>query len=185
MIKRLSIIIALTAIFSGCVAQWKGVTTQNNKVNQNGLALTLPDGWVTLKVNKELQITSFDGPSLNQISVETIKLKDMEKELKISIPTELDSLDASKQFIAYWSSKTGVSEFEVISNKFVESNGQPFFKVEWKFKDENGLTVRNVSQGYTKNGSLTHVAYSAPGIHYYDKSFSVYEDLCNNMVVAD
>ncbi len=179
MIKRLIIMLFTTVFLSGCAAQWQGVTTSNKVIKQNGLTLELPEGWVTIKINENLQITSLDGPGLNQISVETIKLKDIEKKLKIELSKDIDTLDASKQFLAYWSSQTGISEFDITSNNYVEQNDHSYFKIQWQFKDTSGVLVRNISQGFVANGLLTHVAFSAPHTHYFDKSESAYNEILN------
>lgn len=185
MIKRLIIMLFTTVILFGCAAQWQGVTTSNKVIKQNGLTLELPEGWVTIKINENLQITSLDGPGLNQVSVESIKLKDIEKKLKIELARDIDALDASKQFLAYWSSQTGISEFDIISNNYVEHNGQSYFKIQWQFKDTSGVVVRNISQGFVANGMLTHVAFSAPRTHYFDKSLMAYNEILSALSQSD
>lgn len=178
---RLTLVMFVFFALNGCVAQWKIVTDKNQTITQNGVSIDLPLGWVTISPKKTLQLTSFDGPSLNIISIETIKLKDIEKALKIKLPEEMDMLFTSKQFIAFWSHKTGISEFTVSSNNYVEQNGHDFFKVEWFFKDENGVTVNNISQGTIVAKQLVSIGYSAPRIHYFDKSFNDFNVLLQSM----
>ena len=100
---NLFISIVLLIFLSGCGAQWHRVNSENSRIDRHGLELELPKGWVTIPLNKSMQVTSNDGPLLNSIVVETILLKDIEKKLKITLPKEIDSLNASKQFLAYWS----------------------------------------------------------------------------------
>lgn len=178
---KLSLVIFTFIILNGCVAQWALVTDKNQTITQSGISISLPLGWVTISPRKTLQLTSFDGPSLNMITIETIKLKDIEKELKIKLPDDMDMLFTSKQFIAFWSRKTGISEFTVSSNNYIEQNGHDFFKVEWFFKDESGVTVKNISQGTIIAGELVNVGYSAPKIHYYNKSFNDFNVLLGSM----
>lgn len=165
--KNIGLVIFASLLLGGCVAQWKAVNSQNRIIAQSGTQVELPLGWVSIEVNKKLAVVSNDGPSLNAVAIETLALADIQKELKSGVDANMDMLEASKKYLAFWSKRNNIADFDIVKEDFVEIDGRGHYVVEWTFKDENGTTVRNIAQGTVKNNSIVNIAYSAPNIHYF------------------
>jgi len=181
--KRIIGLLICILVVSGCAPQWKRVSEKNRVIQQQGLQLELPINWVTIASNKKSQFTSFDGPSLNAIVMETIEFKDVEKKLKIKLTEELDVLTASKHFLAYWSKTTGISEFSLDANSFIDQDGISYFKLSWHFVDTDGVTVKSLVQGTILRKNIVVVGYSAPKTYYFDKTFVEFEKVLQTIKI--
>lgn len=180
-LKHISLVAIVAIGLSGCVAQWEKVSSKNKTVSQSGMMLELPDNWVVINPNKKLHIVSHDGPSLNSITIEKIELADMSKKLNVPVSQSMDMLEASKKFLSYWSKSTGVSEFDVVTEDYVETQGKGQFYIEWTFKDPEGATIRTISQGTIIGNALINVGYTAPNIHYFDKHSDAFKSILSSI----
>lgn len=167
--RKITIVIFATLILGGCVAQWQAVTNQNQLVTQAGTQVELPVGWVSIEVNKKFTLASIDGPGLNALSIESIPLSDIQKELKTGVNSDMDMLEASKKYLAYWSKKSGISDFDIVHEDFVEIKGQGHYVVKWTFKDDNGTTLSNIAQGTVRGEKIVNIEFRAPSIHYFER----------------
>ena len=175
--RKLSLVLLATLVLGGCVAQWTKVTNLNNKITQSGMTVELPVGWVGLAVNKKLQVASKDGMGLNALVVETLPFSDIQKSLDIKIDSNMDMLEASKKYLAYWSKQHNITDFDVAVEDYVELAGKGHFYIEWTYKDSNGTTMRNATQGTVKSASIVNVLFAAPNIYYYEKNISIVKDI--------
>jgi len=176
-LKKLLVLVTTIAALSGCVAQWQQVNQQNRTVTQSGMTVDLPIGWVSLNFNEKLNLSSTDGPSLNSVVVETLSLKDIAKKLKVPVDNNMDMLEASKKYIAYWSSQKSITDFDVVEEDYIELASKGHYYVEWTYKDENGTTIRQAAQGTVKGGDILNVTFTAPDIYYYKKSIATVKDI--------
>jgi GMP synthase PP-ATPase subunit len=180
-LSKIFVVVSAVVMLSACVAQWQNVSSANQTVQQSGMSIDLPVGWVSIAVNKQLQIASKDGPGLNTLALETVEFKDMEKSLKVNIDKNMDMLEASKKYIAYWSNANQIPDFDIIKEDFVEVQGIGHFYVEWKIKDKQGSTIRYLAQGTIKNDSIVAVLYAAPNIYYYDKNLPIVKSVFSSI----
>ncbi len=178
--RRLLVLVAAVTILNGCVT-WKQVTVSNKTVTQSGMSLDLPVGWVSIKLNSNLNIVSKDGPSLNSIAIETSPFKTISKVLKVSVDNSLDMLEASKKFIAFWSKNRGITDFDIVKEDYVEIVGKGYFIVEWTFKDENGMTVRQISQGTVHGNNIVTITFAAPNIYYYGENVETVKEVFSSV----
>ncbi|MGQ8364733.1 hypothetical protein [Glaciecola sp. 1036] len=176
-IKRILVVSLTIVLLSGCVAQWQKVNSKNAKVTQQGMTITLPDGWVTIAVNKNLTIASKDGPSLNSMLIETIPFSTLEKVLETKIKSDMDVLEASKTYISYWSKMNNVTDFDIVSEDYREMDSVGHYFVEWTHRDSNGTTMRHVTQGTIKGKNLVKVSFSAPNIHYFNENLPAFNQV--------
>lgn len=175
-----NLLVALIAIasiiISGCGVTWEPVSEKNKIVTVGVMSVEMPAGWNVIRLDKNNNVASKDGPALNALFVEELPFKDIEKILKIKLSHNMDALEASKQYMAFWSSQTKNSTFDVVREDYVERDGKGHYIIEWTFKDENGTTIRNLAQGRVEGGSIFNIHFIAPQIHYYDKSIQAAEN---------
>jgi len=192
--KILALPIAL-ALVGGCAPMpyWTLTDDLNRVMTSTSFEMNVPAGWSRtttadtweqVKVDDKVQTllleqvtASRDGVGIHAITVTrrypdtafpTIKKKSSEKMLP---------LEAADLYVSELRKRNGLERLRVLSNKPTQINGKQGFELVMEFKNDDGLRIRMVSNGFVDKTGFYTINYRAPVLYYYDRDYSDYTKL--------
>lgn len=195
MIRKISSLLVLLALVSACAPTpyWTLTENDNRVLKSTSFEITVPAGWTRtttadtwerIMVDDKPQTllleqvtASRDGVGIHAITVTrrypdtafpTIKKKSNPKMLP---------LDAADLYVSELRKRNGLERLKVVSNKPAMINGKQGFELVMEFKNDDGLRIRIVSNGFVDKTGLYTINYRAPVLYYYDRDYGDYARL--------
>lgn len=193
--KKFFILIAIALITSGCTrpAYWTLTDDMNSAVKSTSFQFTVPEGWVRsteadtwerIEIDNELQTIMLesmsitrDGTRLHGMSV-TRRYPDTafptlkKKSNPNMLPPEVADL-----YVAELRKRSGLERLKVISNKPAKINNKQGFELVMEYKNDDGLRIRIVSNGFVDKTGFYTINYRAPYLYYYQRDYDEYKKL--------
>jgi PsbP len=167
--------LALLLLLSGCaISHW---TQAGGRYAPDSRQFTveLPQGWMRIRGGGEL-LTTRDGLQLQQIFTLVTRFHEQAKEGKTitkgMLPEEAAEIIADRVVTQGLPRGTALLE-----NSPATLSGQPAFKLAYRYKTEDGLTMRSLLYGLVGEDALYLVGYTAPERYYYDLDLPTFESV--------
>jgi hypothetical protein len=174
---RIVTAVMLSFLLSACNT-WQRIDESSSVIETDQYRVTMPMGWVQLKVNNHLLVTR-DGPDLQKIEItvsESSKAfaaieKGSSEELLPSELAELYIADLRKQH------KNGLPSLEVLSNAPATVDGHDGFQLMLRYRADNGLFYNQRVTGFAAKDAFYCIFYRAPALHYYALDDTQYDEV--------
>jgi hypothetical protein len=193
--KKILALSMLLALVGGCapVPYWTLTDDANGVLKSTSFEMTVPAGWTrTTTADTWEQVTvddkaqtlllerataSRDGVGIHAITVirrypdtafPTIKKKSSAKMLP---------LEAADLYVSELRKRNGLERLKVLSNKPAQIDGKQGFELVMEFKNDDGLRIRIVSNGFVDKTGFYTINYRAPVLYYYDRDYHDYAKL--------
>lgn len=174
---RIVSIILLSVLLSACNT-WQRIDASSSHVETDRYSVTVPVGWVQLKVGNHLLITR-DGPDLQNIRISVAEAekafaaieKDASEALLPSELAELYIANLRKQH------KNGLPSLEIVSNRPAAVDGHNGFELMLRYKSDNGLWYNQKVTGFATGNAFYSIVYRAPALHYYARDDRQYSEV--------
>jgi len=185
----------LLALVGGCAQTpyWTLTDNDNRVLKSTSFEMTVPAGWTRtttadtweqVKVDDKLQTllleqvtASRDGVSLHAITVTRRYPDTAFPTLKKKASANMQPLEVADLYVSELRKRYGLERLRVVSNKPAQINGKQGFELVMEFKNDDGLRLRIVSNGFVDKTGFYTINYRAPVLYYYDRDYSDYAKL--------
>ena len=145
---------------------------------------TTADTWEQVKVDDKPQTllleqvtASRDGVSLQAITVTRRYPDTAFPTIKKKTRADMQPLEVADLYVSELRKRYGLERLRVLSNKPAQINGKQGFELVMEFKNDDGLRLRIVSNGFVDKTGFYTINYRAPVFYYYDRDYSDYAKL--------
>jgi hypothetical protein len=185
----------LLALVGGCAqAPYWTVTDDANRVlKSTSFEMTVPAGWTRtttadtweqVKVDDKPQTllleqvtASRDGVSLQAITVTRRYADTAFPTIKKKTRADMLPIEAADLYVSELRKRYGLERLRVVSNKPTQINGHPGFELVMEFKNDDGLRLRIVSNGFVDKTGFYTINYRAPVLYYFERDYADYTKL--------
>jgi len=185
----------LLALVGGCAQApyWTLTDNDNRVLKSTSFEMTVPAGWTRtttadtweqVKVDDKPQTllleqvtASRDGVSLHAITVTRRYPDTAFPTLKKKTNASMQPLEVADLYVSELRKRYGLERLRVLSNKPSQINGKQGFELTMEFKNDDGLRIRIVSNGFVDKTGFYTINYRAPVLYYYDRDYADYAKL--------
>jgi hypothetical protein len=185
----------LLALVGGCAqAPYWTVTDDANRVlKSTSFEMTVPAGWTRttsadtweqVKVDDKPQTllleqvtASRDGVSLQAITVTRRYADTAFPTIKKKTRADMLPIEAADLYVSELRKRYGLERLRVVSNKPTQINGHQGFELVMEFKNDDGLRLRIVSNGFVDKTGFYTINYRAPVLYYFERDYADYTKL--------
>jgi hypothetical protein len=185
----------LLALVGGCAqAPYWTVTDDANRVlKSTSFEMTVPAGWTRtttadtweqVKVDDKPQTllleqvtASRDGVALQAITVTRRYADTAFPTIKKKTRADMLPIEAADLYVSELRKRYGLERLRVVSNKPTQINGHQGFELVMEFKNDDGLRLRIVSNGFVDKTGFYTINYRAPVLYYFDRDYADYTKL--------
>jgi len=185
----------LLALLGGCAQTpyWTLTDNDNRVLKSTSFEMTVPAGWTRtttadtweqVKVDDKPQTllleqvtASRDGVSLHAITVTRRYPDTAFPTIKKKASANMQPLEVADLYVSELRKRYGLERLKVLSNKPAQINGKQGFELTMEFKNDDGLRIRIVSNGFVDKTGFYTINYRAPVLYYYDRDYSDYAKL--------
>jgi hypothetical protein len=193
--KKILALPMLLALVGGCAPMpyWTLTDDANRVLTSTSFEMTAPTGWtrtttadtweqVTVddKVETLLleQVTaSRDGVGIQAITVTRRYPDTAFPTIKKKSSAKMLPLEAADLYVSELRKRNGLERLKVLSNKPAKINGKQGFELVMEFKNDDGLRIRIVSNGFVDKTGFYTLNYRAPVLYFYERDYDDYAKL--------
>jgi hypothetical protein len=195
MMKKILALPMLLALISGCAQApyWTLTDKDNGVLKSTSFEMTVPAGWtrtttadtwerITVDDKPQTllleQVTaSRDGLGIHAITVTRRYPDTAFPTIKKKSSANMLPLEVADLYVSELRKRNGLERLRVLSNKPAQINGKQGFELVMEFKNDNGLRIRIVSNGFVDKTGFYTINYRAPVLYYYDRDHNDYAKL--------
>jgi len=171
---RLPALLFLSLILTGC-PPWQ--TVQGTYTSSEYFEVKVPDGWRRYTHASEELLITYDGVSLQRVSIDRRAIdKDLahtkKKLAKGMLPQEI-----SEVIVDNIQSNTGISNQQILENTPATIGGVPGFKLIYTYQTNTGLKKQGAYYGFITGDWYYALIYEAPARYYFAKDLPTFEQL--------
>jgi len=185
----------LLVLVGGCAqAPYWTVTDDANRVlKSTSFEMTVPAGWTRtttadtweqVKVDDKPQTllleqvtASRDGVALQAITVTRRYADTAFPTIKKKTRADMLPIEAADLYVSELRKRYGLERLRVVSNKPTQINGHQGFELVMEFRNDDGLRLRIVSNGFVDKTGFYTINYRAPVLYYFDRDYADYTKL--------
>jgi hypothetical protein len=185
----------LLALAGGCAQTpyWTVTDDANRVLKSTSFEMTVPAGWTRtttadtweqVKVDDKQQTllleqvtASRDGVAIQAITVTRRYADTAFPTLKKKTSANMQPIEAADLYVSELRKRYGLERLRVVSNKPAQINGHQGFELVMEFKNDDGLRLRIVSNGFVDKTGFYTINYRAPVLHYFDRDYADYTKL--------
>jgi hypothetical protein len=185
----------LLALAGGCAQApyWTLTDDANRVLKSTSFEMTMPAGWTRtttadtweqVKVDDKPQTLLFesvtasrDGVAIQAITVTRRYADTAFPTLKKKTRPDMLPIEAADLYVSELRKRYGLERLRVVSNKPTQINGHQGFELVMEFKNDDGLRIRVVSNGFVDKTGFYTINYRAPVLYYYDRDYADYTKL--------
>jgi len=193
--KKTFVLPMLLALVGGCAqAPYWTLTDDTNRVlKSTSFEMTMPAGWTRtttadtweqIKIDDKPQTlllesvtASRDGVAIQAITVTRRYADTAFPTLKKKSRADMLPIEAADLYVSELRKRYGLERLRVVSNKPTQINGHQGFELVMEFKNDDGLRIRVVSNGFVDKTGFYTINYRAPVLYYYDRDYADYTKL--------
>jgi hypothetical protein len=195
MIKKTFALPMLLALAGGCAQApyWTLTDNDNGALKSTSFEMTVPAGWtrtttadtwerITVDDQPQTllleQVTaSRDGLGIHAITVTRRYPDTAFPTIKKKSSAKMLPLEAADLYVSELRKRNGLERLRVLSNKPAQIHGKQGFELVMEFKNNDGLRIRIVSNGFVDKTGFYTISYRAPVLYYYDRDYNDYAKL--------
>jgi hypothetical protein len=202
-IRKLLIVVAIAMLVNAQPSEatsWKRIQKPLAISVDKTFSTELPVGWVRAFDDDNVIVATQDGAGIQLISAVRTRYKDAFKKLETKkqkkanqrklpkdrkfvlqagmLPTEVAEL-----VIADIQSGNEFSHVRVISNEAAVIDGNPGFRIHFKYKNAKGLQFDHIIGGFIDDKNLYRLVYRAPSKIYFDRDLDEFEKALSSFKV--
>ena len=185
----------LLALVGGCAQApyWTLTDDANRVLKSTSFEMTVPAGWTRtttadtweqVKVDDKPQTllleqvtASRDGVALQAITVTRRYADTAFPTIKKKTRADMLPIEAADLYVSELRKRYGLERLRVVSNKPTQINGHQGFELVMEFKNDDGLRLRIVSNGFVDKTGFYTINYRAPVLYYFDRDYADYAKL--------
>jgi hypothetical protein len=185
----------MLALVGACAPMpyWTLTDDANRVLMSTSFEMTVPAGWtrtttadtwerITVDDKPQTllleQVTaSRDGVGIHAISVTRRYPDTAFPTIKKKSSASMLPLEAADLYVSELRKRNGLERLKVLSNKPAQINGKQGFELVMEFKNDDGLRIRMVSNGFVDKTGFYTINYRAPVLYYYDRNYNDYAKL--------
>ena len=193
--KKISVLPVLLALAGGCAQApyWTLTDDANRVLKSTSFEMTMPAGWTRtttadtweqVKVDDKPQTLLFesvtasrDGVPIQAITVTRRYADTAFPTLKKKSRADMLPIEAADLYVSELRKRYGLERLKVVTNKPTQINGHQGFELVMEFKNDDGLRIRVVSNGFVDKTGFYTINYRAPVLYYYDRDYADYTKL--------
>ncbi|HXJ50105.1 MAG TPA: hypothetical protein VNH16_01835 [Burkholderiales bacterium] len=188
-------VLPLLALAGGCAQApyWTLTDDANRVLKSTSFEMTMPAGWTRtttadtweqVKVDDKQQTllleavtASRDGVAIQAITVTRRYADTAFPTLKKKTNANMQPIEAADLYVSELRKRYGLERLRVVSNKPTQINGHHGFELVMEFKNDDGLRIRIVSNGFVDKTGFYTINYRAPVLYYFDRDYADYTKL--------
>lgn len=193
--KNTLALLMLLALAGGCAPMpyWTLTDDMNRTLKSTSFEMTMPAGWTRtttadtweqVKVDDKTQTllleavtASRDGVAIQAITVTRRYADTAFPTLKKKSNANMQPIEAADLYVSELRKRYGLERLKVVSNKPAQINGHQGFELVMEFKNDDGLRIRIVSNGFVDKTGFYTINYRAPVLYYFDRDYADYTKL--------
>ena len=193
--KKIAVLPVLLVLAGGCAETpyWTLTDDANRVLKSTSFEMTMPAGWTRtttadtweqVKVDDKTQTlllesvtASRDGVAIQAITVTRRYADTAFPTLKKKTNASMQPIEAADLYVSELRKRYGLERLRVVSNKPAQINGHPGFELVMEFKNDDGLRIRIVSNGFVDKTGFYTINYRAPVLYYFDRDYADYTKL--------
>jgi len=193
--KKILALPMLLALVGGCAPMpyWTLTDDANGVLKSTSFEMTMPAGWTRtttadtweqVKVDDKQQTllleavtASRDGVAIQAITVTRRYADTAFPTLKKKTNANMQPIEAADLYVSELRKRYGLERLRVVSNKPTQINGHHGFELVMEFKNDDGLRIRIVSNGFVDKTGFYTINYRAPVLYYFDRDYADYTKL--------
>jgi len=193
--KKIFALPVLLALVGGCAQApyWTLTDDMNRTLKSKSFEMTMPAGWTRtttadtweqVKVDDKQQTllleavtASRDGVAIQAITVTRRYADTAFPTLKKKSSANMQPIEAADLYVSELRKRYGLERLRVVSNKPTQINGHQEFELVMEFKNDDGLRIRIVSNGFVDKTGFYTINYRAPVLYYFDRDYADYTKL--------
>jgi hypothetical protein len=193
--KKILALSMLLALVGGCapVPYWTLTDDANGVLKSTSFEMTVPAGWTRtttadtwekVTVDDKAQTllleqatTSRDGVGIHAITVTRRYPDTAFPTIKKKSSAKMLPLEAADLYVSELRKRSGLERLKVLSNKPAQIDGKQGFELAMEFKNDDGLRIRIVSNGFVDKTGFYTINYRAPVLYFYDRDYNDYAKL--------
>lgn len=193
--KKIFALPTLLLLVGGCAQApyWTLTDDANRVLKSTSFEMTVPAGWTRtttadtweqVKVDDKPQTllleqvtASRDGVALQAITVTRRYADTAFPTLKKKTRADMLPIEAADLYVSELRKRYGLERLRVVSNKPTQINGHQGFELVMEFKNDDGLRLRIVSNGFVDKTGFYTINYRAPVLYYFDRDYADYTKL--------
>src|SRR3954454_5872767 len=178
--KKIFAVPTLLLLVGGCAQApyWTLTDDANRVLKSTSFEMTVPAGWTRtttadtweqIKVDDKPQTllleqvtASRDGVALQAITITRRYADTAFPTLKKKTRADMLPIEAADLYVSELRKRYGLERLRVVSNKPTQINGHQGFELVMEFKNDDGLRLRIVSNGFVDKTGLYTSKYLAP-----------------------
>jgi hypothetical protein len=154
----------------GCATpKWEPTTVGGAYVDEQcGYSIALPDGWSWVKMSRDAPlIVTRDGPGLQAIRVHFREHRHAFPHIEERSSADMLPQELAELLVAEFKAEHGSGEVELLGDAPVRISDQPGFRIEFAWREANGLRYRGIVYGVATERGFYFVSYMAPVLNYF------------------
>src|SRR5882724_4141807 len=193
--KKILALSMLLALVGGCapVPYWTLTDDANGVLKSTSFEMTVPAGWTRtttadtwekVTVDDKAQTllleqatASRDGVGIHAITVTRRYPDTAFPTIKKKSSAKMLPLEAADLYVSELRKRNGLERLKVLSNKPAQIDGKQGFELAMEFKNDDGLRIRIVSNGFVDKTGFYTINYRAPVLYFYDRDYNDYAKL--------
>jgi hypothetical protein len=193
--KKILALSMLLALVGGCapVPYWTLTDDANGVLKSTSFEMTVPAGWTRtttadtwekVTVDDKAQTllleqatASRDGVGIQAITITRRYPDTAFPTIKKKSSAKMLPLEAADLYVSELRKRNGLERLKVLSNKPAQIDGKQGFELVMEFKNDDGLRIRIVSNGFVDKTGFYTINYRAPVLYYYDRDYNDYAKL--------
>jgi hypothetical protein len=193
--KKILALSMLLALVGGCapVPYWTLTDDANGVLKSTSFEMTVPAGWTRtttadtwekVTVDDKAQTllleqatASRDGVGIQAITVTRRYPDTAFPTIKKKSSAKMLPLEAADLYVSELRKRNGLERLKVLSNKPAQIDGKQGFELAMEFKNDDGLRIRIVSNGFVDKTGFYTINYRAPVLYFYDRDYNDYAKL--------
>jgi hypothetical protein len=193
--KKILALSMLLALVGGCapVPYWTLTDDANGVLKSTSFEMTVPAGWTRtttadtwekVTVDDKAQTllleqatASRDGVGIQAITVTRRYPDTAFPTIKKKSSAKMLPLEAADLYVSELRKRNGLERLKVLSNKPAQIDGKQGFELAMEFKNDDGLRIRIVSNGFVDKTGFYTINYRAPVLYFYDRDYNDYTKL--------
>jgi hypothetical protein len=193
--KKILALSMLLALVGGCapVPYWTLTDDANGVLKSTSFEMTVPAGWTRtttadtwekVTVDDKAQTllleqatASRDGVGIQAITVTRRYPDTAFPTIKKKSNAKMLPLEAADLYVSELRKRNGLERLKVLSNKPAQIDGKQGFELAMEFKNDDGLRIRIVSNGFVDKTGFYTINYRAPVLYFYDRDYNDYTKL--------
>jgi hypothetical protein len=193
--KKILALSMLLALVGGCAPTpyWTLTDDANGVLKSTSFEMTVPAGWTRtttadtwekVTVDDKAQTllleqatASRDGVGIQAITVTRRYPDTAFPTIKKKSSAKMLPLEAADLYVSELRKRNGLERLKVLSNKPAQIDGKQGFELAMEFKNDDGLRIRIVSNGFVDKTGFYTINYRAPVLYFYDRDYNDYTKL--------